>query len=269
MFLSRDLPGELSRLHVVPASDLVPLTATHPRHIARLAEWIRAERCLRHPLLVTHLSGSTVVLDGNARLAAAARLNLPDLLVQRIPEAFLPDPLRLPSMLVTGVSQEELERVLDSSFVPVKSKPSEALTVYLPGGRLLALVPDGVQVRALWEAYRRIITSLQANCEVVPLSGSAASLASSAIEPNTAVVVPPLLPVAVLQHLLERGTLLPWGSLQAPFSRRILGIHLSLSVLSASEPPEEKTDFVRELVRLRMSERKVHLYDAPVYLFEP
>lgn len=269
MLLARDLPGELSRLHVMHCSELSPLTTTNPRHTARLAEWLRTERCLRHPLLVTSLSGMTVVLDGNSRLAAALRLNLPDLLVQRIPQEFLPDPLRLPAMLVTGVTPEEIERVLDLSFVTVKSPPAEALTVHLPGGRLRALVADGVQPRGLWEAYRRIVTTLQSSCEVVPLSGSAATLAASVIEPHSALLVPPPMPVAVLQFLATQGTPLPWGALQAPFARRILGIHLSLSVLSAAEPPEEKTDFVRELVRLRLSERKVHLYDAPVYLFEP
>lgn len=250
-------------------SELSPLTATHPRHTARLAEWIASERCLRHPLLVSNLSGLHVVLDGNSRLAAASRLNLPDLLVQTIPQEFLPDPLRLPAMLVSGVTPEEVERLLNPLFVQVTSPPPEALVVHLPGGRMRALVADGVQPRSLWETYRSIITALQSGSDVAPVSGAAANLALSVIEPHSALFVPPPMPVAVLRYLAAQGTPLPWGALQAPFSRRILGIHLSLSVLAAKEPPEEKTDFVRELVRMRLSERKVHLYDAPVYLFEP
>ncbi len=269
MLLSRDLPGELARLHVVHCSELSPLTATHPRHTARLAEWITSERCLRHPLLVSNLSGVTVVLDGNSRLAAAARLNLPDLLVQKIPQEFLPDPLRLPAMYVTGLAPGDMERLLEETFIPVTSPPADALVVHLPGGRMRALVADGVQPRGLWDSYRNIITALQASCDVSAISGSAASMAASMIEPHAALLAPPPLSVAVMRHLAAQGTPLPWGALQAPFSRRILGIHLSLSVLKAAEPPEEKTDFVRELVRLRLSEHKVHLYDAPVYLFEP
>ena len=218
---------------------------------------------------MTNLSGLTVVLDGNSRLAAATRLNLPHLLVQRIPQEFLPDPLRLPAMLVNGVAPGEVERLLDPSFVPVTAPPPDALVVHLPGGRMRALVADGVQLKSLWDSYRNIITALQASCDVSALSGVAVNFAAAAIEPHAALFVPPPLPHAVMRHLAAQGTPLPWGALQAPFSRRILGIHLSLSVLQATEPPEEKTDFVRELVRLRLSERKVHLYDAPVYLFEP
>jgi hypothetical protein len=172
-------------------------------------------------------------------------------------------------MLVTGVTADEIDRVLDDSFVPVEAPLAEALVLHQPGGRLRALVADGVQPRSLWDAYRRILTALQASCDVTPLSITAANLASSVIEAHSALFVPPPLPLPVMRHLAAQATPLPWGALQAPFSRRILGIHLSLSVLSAPEPPEEKTDFVRELVRLRLSERKVHLYDAPVYLFEP
>jgi hypothetical protein len=172
-------------------------------------------------------------------------------------------------MYVTGLSPGDMEGLLDPTFVPVTAPPADALVVHLPGGRIRALVADGLQPRGLWDSYRNIITALQATCDVSAISGAAASMAALAIEPHAALFVPPPLPVAVMRHLATQGTPLPWGALQAPFSRRILGIHLSLSVLKAQEPPEEKTDFVRDLVRLRLSERKVHLYDAPVYLFEP
>lgn len=270
MLLARDLPGELARLYVVRCADLTPLTATHPRHTARLAEWIAQERFLRHPLLVCPLAGQTVVLDGNSRLAAALKLGLPDILVQKLPHEFLPDPLRLPAMAVLGVARDDVERVLEDGFVTVDAAPEGALSVHLPGGEIRALVADGIQPRALWEAYRRVITALQTSSDVAPVSlGAAAALRASGIEPHHALVVPPPMPASVLAHLVHAGILLPWGALQAPFPRRILGINLSLAVLKAPEPPEEKTDFVRDLVRLRLSERRVHLYDAPVYLFEP
>jgi hypothetical protein len=269
MLLARDLPGELNRLHVVHCADLTPLSMTHPRHTARLAEWILAERCIRHPLLVCSLPEITVVLDGNSRLAAAHRLELPDILVQTLPPEFLPDPLRLPAMLVSGVTREEVERVLDPAFARVEAPPPEALVVHLPGGETRALIADGIHVCRVWDSYRLIITALQTSADVAPLSGTAAGLLASGLEAHSVLIVPPPLPTAVMKRLALQGTPLPWGALQAPFPRRILGINLSLAVLRAPEPPEEKTDFVRELVRLRLSERKVHLYDAPVYLFEP
>jgi len=269
MLLARDLPGELARLHVVHCAELAPLTVTQPRHTARLAEWITMERSLRHPLLACSFPEVTVVLDGNTRLAAARLLQLPDILVQKIPYEFVPDPLRLPAMLAVGVAREDVERVLEDGFVRVERPPSDALVVHLPGGEIRALVADGIQPRGLWDTFKRIITALQSTSDVEPLSGAAAGLRLASIEPHSALIVPPPLPMAVMKHLALRGTLLPWGSLQAPFPRRILGINLSLAVLKAAEAPEEKTDFVRDLVRLRLSEHKVHFYDAPVYLFEP
>jgi hypothetical protein len=187
-----------------------------------------------------------------------------------LPEEFLPDPLRLPAMLIEGIAREEVERVLEDGFVRVNEAPTDALVVHLPGGDIRAQIADGIQPRALWNTYRRIITALQTTSEVVPVSlGAAIGLRAMGILPHHALVVPPALPVAVLEHLASQNSPLPWGALQAPFPRRILGINLSLSVLKAAERPEDKTDFVRDLVRLRLSEHRVQLYDAPVYLFEP
>jgi hypothetical protein len=270
MLVARYLPGELERLHVVACAELTPLTSTSPRHTARLAEWIASERSLRHPLLVSKIGGRTVVLDGNSRLSAARRLDLPDLLVQELPSEFLPDPLRMPAMAVLGIGREVVERVLEEDFVRVGSPPADALVVHLPGGEIRAQAADGVQPRALWSTYKRIVTALAMTSDVVPVSrGTSPLLHNYPPAPHDALVVPPPLDLDTLGYLSLLDAPLPWGAMQVPFPRRILGINLSLAVLRAPERPEEKTDFVRDLVRLRLSERRVHLYDAPVYLFEP
>jgi hypothetical protein len=269
MLLARELPGELSRLAVVSCQALQPLTTTHARHVTRLVDWLQAEQVLRHPLLVTSLRQRTVVLDGNARLAAANKMGIPDLLVQQIPAQLVPDPLKLPAMAVLGITTEEIYRILDEGFVSATEAPRESLAVYLRGGDIRTLIPDGIQPQAVWESYRRIIAAMHTVADVVPLANTAASRNRDYWPNDTvALVTPPPLHRDVLAHMVSHNRLLPSGALQAPIPRRILGINLSLKVLQAGEPIEEKTAFVRELVRLRMSEQRVHYYDAPVYIFE-
>jgi hypothetical protein len=231
--------------------------------------WLQDEQVLRHPLLVTNLRQRTVVLDGNARLAAARQMGLPDLLVQQIPAQLVPDPLKLPAMAILGITTEEVFRILDAGFVATTEAPRDSLAVYLRGGDLRALVPDGIQPHALWESYRRIVTAMQAVADVVPLANTAAVRNSDFWPAETAALIaPPPLQREVLTHMVAHDQRLPSGALQAPIPRRILGINLSLKVLKAGEPPEEKSAFVRELVRLRLSEKRIHYYDAPVYIFE-
>ena len=269
MLLARELPGELSRLAVVGCRSLHPLTATRTRHVTRLVDWLQSEQVLRHPLLVTTLRQRMVVLDGNARLAAARQMGLPDLLVQQIPAQLVPDPLKLPAMAILGITTEEIFRILDEGFVATTDASRESLGVYLRGGDIRSLIPDGIQPQALWETYRRIVAAMQAIADVVPLANTAATRNPEFWPAETAALItPPPLQRDVLAHMVANQRLLPPGALQAPIPRRILGINLSLKVLKAGEPAEEKTAFVRDLVRLRLSEKRVHYYDAPVYIFE-
>ena len=268
MRLSNDLPGELSQLDVVQCAALSPLTLADARQTQRLAQTIVTERVLRHPLLVTPLSDRLAVLDGNLRLEAAIQLGIPDLLVQRIPVSAISDPLQLPALAVLGVGQEEILRVIEPSFTRGVPVTADTLNLYLAAGTRHSL-PPGVPDEEVWAAFRRMVTALRSVADVVPLvacpdRGMLTFWPSGA----SAVLVPPVLTRDVLRKLAQDGVQLPWGSLQVPFPKRILGINLSLDILRAREPASEKGTFVRELVRLRLSERRIHYYDAPVYIVE-
>jgi len=268
MFLSQGLKGELLKLDVVSSGDLQPLTLTNARHVARLAGLLAADHVLRNPLLVTEIADRCVVLDGNARLQAARQIELPDLLVQHVPIGSLPEPLRLPAWAVSGVGREDILRVIEPGFTRTTEDTPRSLQLFTPDGvrRSLATAPESPT--DLWQAYRRMVTALQSVADLVAIPGWLLSSESAWPDDVGAVMVPPPLSRADVELLVREQVRLPWGALQAPLPRRILGINLSLDVLAAPEPAVEKAAFVRELVRLRLSERRVHYYDAPVYIVE-
>jgi hypothetical protein len=268
MWLSKDLPSVLHRLDVVACSVLTPSAVTRPREVDRLAAELRAQGVLRHPLLVTDLSERQVVLDGNARLAAALQINLPDILIQKIPAETLPDPLRLPPLAVIGVGRDEILRVADHCFQPGTGDTRGALRLALRPNEVLVMNDVAAAPQAIWETLLHMVTALRGVSDVVAMGGSPGRRAQTWPAAASAVLQPPPLSLKRLGLLVNAGVLLPSGVLNIPVPRRILGINLSLEVLAASEQSVEKAEFVRDLVRLRISERRIHYYDAPIYVVE-
>jgi hypothetical protein len=236
---------------------------------ARLAAVLGQERVLRHPLLVTRSANRTVVLDGNVRLEAARQLALPDLLVQHIATRSMPDPLRLPALAVGGVTEEEVLRVVESGFAAAPHDASPSLRLYRKGRATLSLAASGESPVQMWKAFRRMVSALQSVADVEPLLNVSRGLATALRrKQTTAILMPPPLSLAQLAELVERGVQLPSGVLHLQVPHRFLGINLSLDILEAAESPADKAAFVRELVRLRLSEHRIHYYDAPVWVVE-
>jgi hypothetical protein len=268
MWLAKDMPSVLHRLDVVACSQLSPSAVTRPREVDRLAAELRAQGVLRHPLLVTDLAERRVVLDGNTRLAAALKLGLPDILIQTVPVETLPDPLRLPDLAVIGVGREEILRVADDRFHPGSGGNRQALRLALRPDEVLVMPEEPTAPQAIWETLRHFVTALRGVCDVVPLSGSPGRYLHPWPAAASAVLRPPPLSLERLALMINAGVLLPSGVLSIPVPRRILGINLSLTILAAPEQSVEKAEFVRDLVRLRISERRIHYYDAPIYVVE-
>jgi hypothetical protein len=209
-----------------------------------------------------------VVLEGNARLAAALQVGLPDILIQRIPAETLPDPFRLPALAVIGVGREEILRVADDRFRPGTGSTRDTLRLALRPDEVLDMSDSREVPQAIWDAFRHIVTALRAVSDVVTVGGDPGRCAQRWPAAASALLLPPPLSLTRMGHLVRAGVLLPSGVLSVPVPRRILGINLSLSVLAAAEPSVEKAEFVRDLVRLRISERRIHYYDAPIYIVE-
>jgi hypothetical protein len=210
-----------------------------------------------------------LVLDGNARLAAAIQIQLPDLLVQVMPPNRQLDPLKIYPLAALNVTDEEVRRVTEGAFFESWEQGPAALEMRHRDGSCRRYFPPSEDPKRLWETYLALVSALRgvADVETVPKL-SAWDHAGKWPAGAQALLVPPPLPLAVLGRLVAADILLPWGALDTTLSRRILGLNLSLDVLRANEPPSEKTAFVRELVRLRQSERRIHYYDSPVYIFE-
>jgi hypothetical protein len=269
MYSENDLQGQLERLKVVPVSDLKPSARVNPREVDRIALELKTQGVLRHPLLTTRLTDCSVVLDGNARLLAASQMGLPDILVQEIPAAVLPEFLPVSAMAALSVPLEEIYRIVEASFKPDTSEVADGLRLIIKPDDVRVMPASKDKPLAIWETFGRMVTALKAVADVVPLYDFrwGPSHADWSL-PRRVVLAPPPLPLELFESLSQRGLLLPANALNTPVPERILGINLSLKVLFASEPSAEKTAFVRELIRLRMAERRIQYYDAPVYIVE-
>jgi len=269
MLLGPHLPREIAALEVVRIDELTPLTQVNPLQVERLAVTLKSERVLRHPLVAMRLDQRLLVLDGHARLAAARQIQLPDLLVQVMPPDRKVDPLNIYPFAALNVTDEEVRRVTEGAFSESGEHADAALEMRHRDGSCLRYFPPSGNPERLWETYLALVNALRsvADIETVPKL-SAWDQPEKWPAAAHALLVPPPLSLAMLGRLAAAGILLPWGSLDTTSSRRILGLNLSLDVLRANEPPSEKTAFVRELVRLRQSERRIHYYDSPVYIFE-
>lgn len=269
MLLGPHLPREIAALEVVRTNELTPLTQVNPLQVERLATALRTGRVLRHPLLTLRLGPHLVVLDGHARLAAARQIGLSDLLVQVVPKDRLIAPLKIYSFAASNVTDEEVERVTEGVFRRSGERSDFRLQLRLRDGSAGTYTPPPEYPERLWEVYLAMVNALRgvADIETVPRLSDWA-LTESWPDAARALLVPPALSLATLGRLLDVGVRLPWGAVDTTTFRRILGLNLSLDVLSANEPSSEKTAFVRELVRLRQSERRIHYYNSPVYIFE-
>lgn len=269
MYFESDLRSQLRRLYVVPLSDLMPSAQVIPRDVQKIASELQTQGVLRHPILTIRFENRHLILDGNARFLAATQIGLPDILIQEIPFDVVQDPLHLPALATIGLDPEELIRIVEDSFEADDHTDTHGLR--------LIIKPDDVRVMperkdapfAIWETFRRMVNALTSVSEVVPLYNFKWPSTHKKLNSQVSVILaPPPLPLRLLCALAREGQLLPARMLHTPVPRRILGINLSLKVLSASEPPEEKTSFVRELIRLRISEQRIQYYDAPVYIVE-
>lgn len=269
MLLGPHLPREIAALEVVRTDDLTPLTQVNPLQVERVALALRTGRVLRHPLLTLRLGHRLVVLDGHTRLAAARQMELPDLLIQVISPDRLTEPLKVYPFAALNATHEEIGRVTEGIFRESGVRAHLSLSLRRPDGSDERYTPPPESPERLWEVYLAMVNALRgvADIETVP---RLSDWARTDRWPQTAraLLVPPALSLSTMERLLTAGIRLPWGAVDTTMFRRILGLNLSLDVLSADEPPSEKTAFVRELVRLRQSERRIHYYDSPVFIFE-
>lgn len=269
MLLGPHLPREIAALEVIRTDELTPLTQVNPLQVERLALALRQERVLRHPLLTMRMDGRLLVLDGHARLAAAGQIGLQDLLVQVMSPDRLVGSLNIYPFAVLNVSDEEIRRVTEGVFSEPGEPGATALEFRHRDGAVGRYSPPPDNPRQLWEVYLAMVNALRGVADIEAVQKLTAwKIADRWPAAARALLVPPVLSLETLGQLLASGVRLPWGSLDTTTSRRILGLNLSLDVLSANEPPSEKTEFVRELVRLHQSERRIHYYDSPVYIFE-
>ncbi len=83
----------------------------------------------------------------------------------------------------------------------------------------------------------------------------------------SAILFPPVFTLDELGLIASRGMRLPHGYIRVDQPGRVLGIDFALSVLQADDPLEEKQQFLREMIRMRMFSDRTAYYDGAVFMF--
>jgi hypothetical protein len=270
------------RLRFVELSQLVFHERVDPFRVNRLASRLRKDGVLRNPPLVAELVAGQryVVLDGATRVQALIDLgyahcpvqlvNYDDpavglgrwhhLLVDIDAEAFLQQVRRIQGLQLEPSSMAEAERLLASrDILCYFSLPDGRVFIARGGGDLETQADLLIQVVGLYEGRVNVLRSPGRSPE---------SLWTEEMEHATlAVIFPRFLPSEVTR-LAMNGARLPMGVTRHIVPGRVLNLGVSLDLLHADVPLEEKNAWLENLVRARLKEKKIRLYQEPVFAFD-
>lgn len=273
-------PSQL-QLRVVPLDSLVMHEHYDPLRVDRLASLLRKDQVLHNPILVTSLSGTEkyVVLDGASRVSALCELGCRDALVQIIDyndpsigvgrwhhllrgvpaESFLAEIQAIPGVRLEPATLADAERALALREI--------CCILVFADGQVHA-VHAGSDLAAQAEAITQVVNLYRGKAEVFRLAARRADrLWIEGESFNIALIFPAFSPEEVLR-MARNGARLPMGITRHIVPGRALGLGVSLDLLRADVPLEEKNARLAHLVRTRIEQKKVRLYQEPVFVFD-
>lgn len=273
-------PGQL-QLRIVPLRTISLHEQYDPLRVDRLATLLRKDQTLYNPVLVTRIPGMQqyVVLDGAARVSALCELGCRDGLVQIIDytdpsigvgrwhhllrgipaESFLDDIQQIPQVRLERATLADAERALALREIC-------CILVFADGQ--VRGVHAGTDLAAQIEVINAVVGLYRGKAEVFRLAARRADrLWVEGESFNIALIFPAFTPEEVLK-MARNGARLPMGITRHIVPGRALGLGVSLDLLRADVPLDEKNARLQHLVRTRIQQKKVRLYQEPVFVFD-
>lgn len=272
------------RLRFVPLNQLVLHERVDPLRVERLVERLRRDKVLRNPPLVTKLvSQQYMVLDGATRVEALKALGCRDCVVQIV--AYEEQGIRLGRWhhILVGVDAQaffqQVERIEGLILEPGDVHQAERLLAArdivcyfsLPDGRIIMARERGGK-RSLDGCVKlldQIVRLYEGRAHVLRTPGeSLETLWAEPIKGATLAVVFPCFAPPEVMHLSLNGARLPMGITRHIVPGRVLGLNVSVDLLWADTPLDEKNAWLDNMIRTRLQEKKVRLYQEPVFIFD-
>ncbi len=253
-------------LEVVPLGAIRPHEEVDPDRVERLAARLEEAGVLVNPPIVTRASSGYVLLDGATRVEALRRLECRDAVVQVVDVADID--LRTWHHVVRGVSSKalrgEVEGVSSLELRPVAERGVARL--YFSTGEPVSVHPvAGVsRFAALADLVHVYITSRRVSRATRPDPAAAFRL-----YPDMAALVAfSSLDLADVFAAADSGDRLPAGITRFVIPGRVLRLGVSVSLLGADLPAEEKQAVLARLLEERARDGRIRHYTEPVYILD-
>lgn len=270
------------RLRFVGLDQLALHERVDPLRVNRLVSRLRKDGLLRNPPLAAELIPGRryVILDGATRVQALLELGYDHCPVQIVNYDSPAVGLGRWHHLLMGIDADTFLRQLEHTpglelepgevAEAERSLASRDILCYfkLPDGRLF-MARGGGDLEAQAELLTQVTTLYEGQVEVLRDPGrSPESLWVQDDEPgDLAVIFPRFLPSEVTRLALN-GARLPMGVTRHIVPGRVLGLGVSLDLLQADVSLQEKNAWLENLLRARLEEKKIRLYQEPVFVVD-
>ena len=271
--------GLVDCLRIVPLDRLLPHEGWETRRVERLAVRLAEDGVLRNPPLVTEVASGYVILDGVTRVAALRLLGLPDVSVQLVDHRGQAVALEAWHHLVTGLGldhlREEVGRVEGADILPTSADEARRLLerreilCYIMFSQKNAYAigaPQGLESQA--SLLQRVVDTYQGRGEIRRLADSTSEEVFRGYQGRAALIAFPRYQPWEIIRLATNQARLPAGVTRFLISGRVLHLNISLKLLRAKTPLEEKNERLRGLVEGRVENGAVRFYQEPVYLLD-
>lgn len=252
-----------------------------PLRVKHLMSRLRKDGILRNPPLAAVLIPGEryVILDGATRVQALVELEYEHCPIQIVDYDDPAIGLGRWHHLLAGIDAdsflEQLAHVAGLDLEPADVADAERLLaarqvlcyVSLPDGRVFVVRGDGELERQV-ALLTRVTDLYEGQAHVLRSPGrSPESLWAGEAEGDLAVIFPRFLPSEVTRLALN-GARLPMGITRHIVPGRVLGLDLSLDLLRADVTLEEKNAWLQNLLHARLEEKKIRLYQEPVFVVD-
>jgi hypothetical protein len=269
---------DLSQLKITSLKNLIPHELADFKRIEFLSKKIAQDGQLRNPIVVGKLQEGNrfLILDGTTRASALKILNFPDALVQVVDFQSPEVKLETWRHLILGTNKEEIvEEAKRLNLNVTSTNRSGAMSVlndknvvscFLFDEENSLVITDGgsdleVQIREL----KRLLSVCYRKSRVYCADDEECFNLAKQVHNGEAVAhLLPTFSKEEIKSMALRGILLPIGVTRFIIPKRILRVDLSNEVLASSVSLEEKNLFLSELIKYRLENKKIRLYQEPI-----
>jgi len=285
---------EPQHLHIrfVPIEDVALHEETDPARVHRIRAALDNDGVLRNPSIIGVGDSDSLppytVLDGATRTTALKLMGARHLLVQQVPYG-VHDSVDLQAwyhVLPSAAAHRVIEAVEGGLHQPgiiertTLAKAAEALHKFQAGmaGRACAAIVRGEDDVLLLHPSGPDVSTPHVLRELVGLYGGSGEIyrivhddliktVREASECPAIVMFPTFSPDNIIQSAKQQD-LLPAGITRHIIPGRALNLNISLHLLMATTPLEEKNQWLHEVITSKILARKVRYYHEPVFVFD-